>query len=380
MTETVLTNARIVLEDAVVDGTVVLSDGAIRSVDHGRTTIPGAVDCEGDLLMPGLVELHTDNLERHIQPRPGVDWPHAAAILAHDRELASCGITTVFDALRVGTLRSSTGMGYEAYARDLATEIMTMRAKGALKISHHLHLRAEICSQNLADELDSFGPEDLVGLLSLMDHTPGQRQFADPEKLRAYIQGKKGLTADQFEVYCDELRGYQHAFGAAHEAAALAAAARLGATLASHDDTTEAQVAASAEHGVALAEFPTTEAAAVACRGHGIAVMMGAPNVIRGGSHSGNVAAADLAGAGLLDILSSDYVPSALLLAATRLADLTRDLPGALAAVTAAPARAVGLSDRGRVAPGLRADLLRMRIQDGFPGIQSVWCAGERVA
>ena len=380
MTETILTNARIVLEDAVVEGTVTISDGAIQAVDDSPTMAAGAIDCEGDFVMPGLVELHTDNLERHIQPRPGVNWPHAAAILAHDRELASCGITTVFDALRVGTLRSETGLGYDAYARDLATEIGAVRAAGGLKISHHLHLRAEICSQNLVDELDSFGTGDGVRLLSLMDHTPGQRQFADPDKLRAYIQGKKGLDAKQFDIYCDELRGYQRDFGAAHEAAAVAAARRLGAALASHDDTTEGQVATSARHGVALAEFPTTAEAARACRDRGIAVMMGAPNVIRGGSHSGNVAATDLADAGLLDILSSDYVPAALLLAAMRLGELSGDLAGAVATVTAAPARAVGLTDRGCVAPGLRADLLRVRMQSRFPDIQAVWAEGHRVA
>jgi alpha-D-ribose 1-methylphosphonate 5-triphosphate diphosphatase len=380
MTETVLTNARLVLADEVIAGTVRLRDGLIAAVDPGSTRVTGAVDCEGDLLMPGLVELHTDNLERHIQPRPGVDWPHSAAILAHDRELASCGITTVFDALRVGTLRSETGLGYDAYARDLATEILALRDAGALKISHHLHLRAEICSQHLLGELDSFGPEDRVGLVSLMDHTPGQRQFADADKLRDYIQGKKGLGAEQFDVYCAELRGYQAAFGARHEAGAVAAARRLGAALASHDDTTDDQVAVSAGHGVALAEFPTTIEAARACRHRGIAVMMGAPNVIRGGSHSGNVAAAELAEAGLLDILSSDYVPAALLLAAMRLAERSGDLPAAVATVTAAPARAVGLDDRGRIAPGRRADLLRVRMQSRFPAVMSTWAEGQRVA
>ena len=380
MTETVLANARLVLDDEVALGTLVMAEGRIRAVDTGSTRAPGAVDCAGDLVMPGLVELHTDNLERHIQPRPGVDWPHAAAILAHDRELASCGITTVFDALRVGTLRSSTGLGYDAYARALATGIATLRDGGALKIAHHLHLRAEICSQELLDELDGFGPEDRVGLVSLMDHTPGQRQFADPDKLRDYIQGKKGLSPEQFDVYCEELRGYQAAHGARHEAGTVATARRLGATLASHDDTTRAQVAVSAAHGVALAEFPTTHEAARACRDHGIAVMMGAPNVIRGGSHSGNVAAVELADAGLLDILSSDYVPSALLLAAIRLAERDGDLAAAIATVTSAPARVVGLSDRGRLASGLRGDVLRVRVQDGSPGVMAVWSAGERVA
>ncbi len=381
MSDLILTNARIVLEDGITEGTLTVADGTIAAVEPGSTRASaGVVDCAGDLVVPGLVELHTDNLERHIQPRPGVDWPHDAAILAHDRELASCGITTVFDALRVGTLRSETGLGYDAYARGLASEIMALREAGALKISHHLHLRAEICSQDLVGELDSFGPQDRVRLVSLMDHTPGQRQFADPDKLRAYIQGKKGLNAEQFDLYCAELRGFQARYGAVHEAAAVAAAQRLGAALASHDDTTAAQVGVSAGHHVRLAEFPTTREAADACRTAGIAVMMGAPNIIRGGSHSGNVAAADLARAGLLDILSSDYIPSALLLAAMRLAEMISDLPAAIRTVTAAPARAVGLDDRGRIAPGLRADLVRVRAAGALSRIQSVWSEGERIA
>jgi alpha-D-ribose 1-methylphosphonate 5-triphosphate diphosphatase len=167
---------------------------------------------------------------------------------------------------------------------------------------------------------------------------------------------------------------------ARHEAAGVAAARRLGATLASHDDTTAQQVATSARHGAAVAEFPTTLEAAGACRSHGVAVMMGAPNIIRGGSHSGNIAAAALAEAGLLDILSSDYVPAALLTGAMRLARLTGDLPGAMATVTAAPARAVGLADRGRLAPGLRADLVRLHEVGDIARPVAVYSAGARVA
>lgn len=381
MTEIIFTNARIVLDADIVDGTVTVRDGSIHAIDHGSTRArDGVVDCDGDLLMPGLIELHTDNLERHLTPRPGVDWPHDAAILAHDRELAACGITTVFDALRVGTLSSTTGLGYGAYARALATEIIALHDAGALTISHHLHLRAEICSQDLTDELDSFGPEDRVRLVSLMDHTPGQRQFADAGKLRAYVMGKKGLDAGQFDAYCTELQDLQARVGARHEAAAVAAAKRYGATLASHDDTTPEQVAVSAAHGVSLAEFPTTLEAARASRDAGIAVIMGAPNVIRGGSHSGNVAATDLARAGLLDILSSDYVPAALLTATGRVANLTGDLPAAVAMVTATPARVVGLTDRGRIAPGLRADLVRVARIGPSLVPRGVWVRGARVS
>jgi alpha-D-ribose 1-methylphosphonate 5-triphosphate diphosphatase len=255
-----------------------------------------------------------------------------------------------------------------------------MRGDGHLKISHHIHLRAEICSHTLEAELDAFGPQDRVGLLSLMDHTPGQRQFADMTQYRLYMTGKHGMSHAEFDRFAERLVALSSEVSARHEAAGVAAARRLGATLASHDDTTAQQVATSARHGAAVAEFPTTLEAAGACRSHGVAVMMGAPNIIRGGSHSGNIAAAALAEAGLLDILSSDYVPAALLTGAMRLARLTGDLPGAMATVTAAPARAVGLADRGRLAPGLRADLVRLHEVGDIARPVAVYSAGARVA
>jgi alpha-D-ribose 1-methylphosphonate 5-triphosphate diphosphatase len=160
----------------------------------------------------------------------------------------------------------------------------------------------------------------------------------------------------------------------------VAEAARFGAVLASHDDTDVDHVTASAAYGIRLAEFPTTVEAAQACHANGIAVMMGAPNLIRGGSHSGNVAAEDLARLGLLDIVSSDYVPSALLTAAFRLGEIWGDLPRGIATVTAAPADAAGLADRGRIAPGQRADLIRIRRVGDTPVVRATWVLGARVA
>ena len=379
MTDLILTNARIVTDAGVLRGSLVIADGRIARLDGGASTAPGAVDCGDDLLIPGLIELHTDNLERHIEPRPKVDWPHPAAILAHDAELAGCGITTVFDAMRVGSVVSNERLGYGSYARALSRELLAIRARGLLKISHFLHLRAEICSETLIAELDEFGPDDRVGILSLMDHTPGQRQFRDVSKLRDYVIGKHGLSEAEFETHVAQQTATRDRLGAAHEAAAVAAAGRLGAVLASHDDTSADHVEISAGYGIRLAEFPTTQEAAEACHDHGIAVMMGAPNLIRGGSHSGNVAARDLAQAGLLDILSSDYVPSALLLAAFSLARLWDDLPRAIATVSAAPARAAGLQDRVRIAPGLHADLVRVAQVDDQPVIRGVWAHGRQV-
>lgn len=378
MTDFTLSNARIVLESEVITGTLRVENGKIADVSAGGISVSGAVDCAGDLVIPGLIELHTDNLERHIEPRPKVDWPHKAAILAHDAELASVGITTVFDALRVGSIHSADS-GYGKYARNLSREIMGMRDMGALKISHFLHLRAEICSETLEEEMAEFGPEDRVGLVSLMDHTPGQRQFRDISKLKQYVQKKRGMSDAEFEDHVTHLYALRDTYATRHEAVAVAEAKRYGAVLASHDDTTADHVETSRRHGVRVAEFPTTIEAAQACKLHGIAAMMGAPNLIRGGSHSGNVAAHDLAERGLLDIVSSDYVPSALISSAILLADLWDDLPRAVATVTANPAKAVGLTDRGRIAEGLHADLVRVARIEGTPVVRGVWSHGRQV-
>jgi len=381
MPETVtLANAQLILPDRVTRGRVTFRGGEIVEIASGAAVPPGGVDCAGDMLAPGLVELHTDNLERHIRPRPSAHWPHKPAIVAHDAELASCGITTVFDAMRVGSIEGSGGAGWSRYARALNDEMLAMQALGALKISHHLHLRAEICSHTLTEELDQFGPADRVGIVSVMDHTPGQRQFSDIGQYEIYVKGKHGLSAEAFESHVAARQALGARARDGHERAAVEAARRLGAVLASHDDTTAAHVARSAAHGIALAEFPTTREAARACRRHGIAVMMGAPNLVRGGSHSGNAAAGDLARAGLLDVVSSDYVPSALLYSAVVLADLWGDMARAMTTVTQAPAAAAGLTDRGRIAEGLRADLVRFRLADGVPVLHGVWSSGARVA
>ena len=379
MTDTILANATLVLPTETLRGQVRLSGGRIAEIAEGTGVPQGAIDCGGDLVMPGLIELHTDNLERHIQPRPRVDWPHGAAIIAHDAELASVGITTVFDALRVGSVVSNEDANYSEYARALADEILELRGQGALRISHFLHLRAEICSETLVEEMAKFGPRDSVGIVSLMDHTPGERQFRDVSKLRDYVIGRHGLTEEVFQQHLAEQRALRARVGDLHEATAVAEARRYGAVLASHDDTTAGHVAVSAGHGVHFAEFPTTVEAARACHAHSIRVMMGAPNLIRGGSHSGNVAAEELARADLLDILSSDYVPSSLLSGALMLGDLWGDMARGIACVTAAPAEATGLDDRGHLVPGARADVIRVARIGTAAAVRGIWVEGRRV-
>ncbi|WP_458791329.1 alpha-D-ribose 1-methylphosphonate 5-triphosphate diphosphatase [Yoonia sp. MH D7] len=374
-----LANAQLVLPDQVLHGQITVTGGVITAIVEGRDIPRDALDCGGDFIMPGMIELHTDNLERHMEPRPEVDWPHLPALIAHDAELASTGITTVFDALRVGSIHTGKG-GYLPYARNLANELRMAREQNLFKISHFLHLRAEICSETLLEEMADFGPDDRVGIVSLMDHTPGQRQFRDVSALRAYVAKKRGMSECEFEEHVQNLMGLQARNGAKHEAGAVQTAKRYGAVIASHDDTTAAHVEKSKVNGVKFAEFPTTIEAAQACRENGIGVMMGAPNIVRGGSHSGNVSARELADADLLDMLSSDYIPAALVLSAFQLADIWNDIPKAIACVTASPAAAAGLTDRGALAHGLRGDLVRVALHKQIPLIRGVWCKGDRVA
>ncbi len=378
LAETVLANATLVLSNEVIRGAVTIRGGRIAAIDQGVSVPSGAVDCAGEYLAPGLIELHTDNLERHMTPRPGVKWPLDAAVLAHDAELASVGVTTVFDALRVGSIPSASKGKYEKYARHVADHILALREAGHLRISHYLHLRAEICSETLVDELAEFHEGDRIGIVSLMDHTPGQRQFRDISKYEEYLSGKHGMTGPEMAAYFEELKALSKRVGAVHEAAAAEVGKRLGATLASHDDTTESDVATSIGHGVRLAEFPTTLEAARASHRAGVAVIMGAPNLLRGGSHSGNVAASELAEEGVLDILSSDYAPSSLLMAAVRMGLEGGDMAAGLRTVTAAPAQAAGLADRGVIEIGKRADLIRFGVAGDLPVMRSTWTQGHK--
>jgi alpha-D-ribose 1-methylphosphonate 5-triphosphate diphosphatase len=216
-----------------------------------------------------------------------------------------------------------------------------------------------------------------------MDHTPGQRQFHDPKKLRDYYRGKKGgLTDDELDRLFAKRIQNQQLHAPANYAALVQLARSQGTPLASHDDTTLEHVRQSIIDGVAIAEFPTTAEAADALHAAGVRVLMGAPNLVRGGSHAGNIATADLGRAGVLDILSSDYVPASLLMAALHLPQAAPNmtLPAAIRTVTKTPAEAVGLNDRGEIAPGKRADVIRVRVVHDVPAVRSVWCRGQRVA
>jgi len=377
--ETILTNARVVLPDAVLDdATVVVRDGRVAAVEHGRTTAAGAIDLDGDLLLPGLVEMHTDNLEKHFEPRPGVIWPNAVgAVLAHDTQIAGAGITTVFDAISVGAYDTK-----EARRHLLAESISAVKhaqGHGLLRAEHLFHLRCEVSDPCVIEMFEPYAADPLVRLVSVMDHTPGQRQFTDLAKY-AKLATDGTWTPAELERVVAEKRALQERYAVDHRTAVVALVREHGRVLASHDDETEVHVAEAVSDGCTIAEFPVTEDAAGLAVKHGLATVMGAPNVVRGGSHSGNVSALALAARGLLTGLSSDYVPSSLLQAAFLLYEKTAmTLPQAVATVSGNVAAMVGLDDRGAIAEGKRADLIWVHHAEHTPVVRQVWRAGRRV-
>lgn len=373
-----LTNARLVLPDRVVEGSVSLRDGLITSVDEGHVARAPALDLEGDWLLPGLVELHTDNLEGHVKPRPKVVWPMLPALLAHDAELMAAGITTVFDSLRLGD-EDDDDRCYTTL-KESVEEIRAAEAARLLRSDHRIHIRLEICKAGVVDDFADFQDEPLLGMCSLMDHTPGQRQFANLEAYRTYYMGKMGFGEAEMDAYIDA-RLADHERWAGPNRTALADMIRESeVALASHDDATEAHVLEAAELGLTISEFPTTLEAGRACRHHGLTTIGGAPNLVRGKSHSGNVAVSDLARHGLLDALASDYVPASLLLGVFRLHDdLGWDLSQAAAVASRNPARMVGLEDRGDIVEGQRADLIWVTRSHDLPVVRGVWRGGRRV-
>jgi alpha-D-ribose 1-methylphosphonate 5-triphosphate diphosphatase len=385
MTDRIISNATVVTAEEAILGTAVVRDGVFVDVQPGRSHLPAAEDWEGDYLLPGLIELHTDNLEKHLEPRPRVRWPAISALLTHDAQISSAGITTVLDAMGVGDFdeRSVRAQGLH----DAVHALHHARSHRLLRAEHLLHMRCELACDNMLEVVSPFLDDPMVRLVSLMDHTPGQRQWMDVERFRTYTQRDQRWSDEHLSAVVRNLQDMQARNAQRNREGLLELCRQRHIPLASHDDTLAAHIEEAVDAGITISEFPTTLEAAGAARAHGLGIVMGAPNLVRGGSHSGNVSALSLAQAQLLDCLSSDYVPHALLHGAFLLRDQGGwSLPQALGTVTRAPARLVGLDDRGEIAAHRRADFVRVREtrtaanQFGVPVPLATWREGQRIA
>ncbi|HVK42000.1 MAG TPA: alpha-D-ribose 1-methylphosphonate 5-triphosphate diphosphatase [Phenylobacterium sp.] len=371
-------NATVVAGDESFLGSVLVRDGKIASVDRGPGTV--GEDLEGEVLMPGVIDLHTDNLEKHFFPRPNIDWNPVSAAVTHDGCCLSVGVTSVFDSLSIGSFNPAAARAEDNLVR-LADGLLQARDKGLLKGDHRLHWRCETTADDLPHRLERLAGHPLTSLFSLMDHTPGQRQYRNLEKHLANW-ASNGMTPNAIDRRLADIRERQARNAASHRKLVASVAHDQGMPLASHDDEDVAHVDEAADLGATVSEFPVTLEAAQRARERGMIVVMGGPNLIRGGSYSGNVPAADLAQADLLDAFASDYVPRSLIECAFAMTDerFGWSLARAAALVTATPAKAARLDDRGVIEPGRRADLIRVRLAAGLPVVRGVWVEGARAA
>ncbi|ROS17150.1 alpha-D-ribose 1-methylphosphonate 5-triphosphate diphosphatase [Raoultella terrigena] len=376
----IINNVKLVLEDEVVDGSLEVQEGKIYAFAESQSQLPQAIDGEGGWLLPGLIELHTDNLDKFFTPRPKVDWPAHSAMSSHDTLMVASGITTVLDAVAIGDVRD--GGDRLENLEKMINAIEETQKRGVNRAEHRLHLRCELPHHTTLPLFEKLVGREPVSMVSLMDHSPGQRQYADRSKYRDYYQGKYHLTNEEMDRFEEEQMALAATWSQPNRETIAAICRERKIALASHDDATREHVVESHQLGSVIAEFPTTLAAAEASRQHGMNVLMGAPNIVRGGSHSGNVAAHRLAADNLLDILSSDYYPASLLDAAFRIADDDGNrftLPQAIRLVSKNPAQALGLGDRGAIAEGKRADLVLAHRRGEHVHIDHVWRQGKRV-
>ncbi|PPQ31762.1 alpha-D-ribose 1-methylphosphonate 5-triphosphate diphosphatase [Rhodopila globiformis] len=375
--ETIFTNATLALPDEPLIGTIVVRGRTIADVQPGRSHLAAALDLDGDHLIPGVVDIHTDNLERQVQPRSLARWPSRSAMVAHDAQCAAAGITTVLDALCLGDL------GFDAERiqtfRDGVVDLDALTAAGLLKADHFLHLRCEVPATDMLELFDPVADHALIRMVSLMDHSPGVGQYADLDFYRR-LRRQGGMDEDTVERRIQEIQAHRARWRDPNRKALLERVRGRSIALASHDDRTEEEIAENAADGIGISEFPVTMEAALAARRAGMRVIAGAPNIVRGGSHSGNVAAMELVRAGAVDAFASDYVPTSLVEAAFQcVREAGLSLPAAIAMIADHPARMAGLPDRGRLETGLRADTVRVRLHGTLPIVRQVWRAGERV-
>ena len=372
-----LSKAKIVTPTGVIQGSLSLKGGEILDIVEGPSQ--HGEDCDGDWLIPGIIDIHTDNLERHFFPRANIDWNPVSAAVVHDGLCISVGVTTVFDSLSIGSFGSGSARTPDNLIR-LTDALHEAHDKQLLKATHRLHWRCEAPSDVMADWLPDFADAPLTGLFSLMDHTPGQRQYRNIDKFLDMWR-REGLTEAAIEDRLAERRANVARHDAANRRLVVEVAKARGVPIASHDDESVAHIIEAADLGATIAEFPVTMEAAHAAQARGMHIVMGGPNLIRGGSYSGNVPAKDLIAAGLPIGFASDYVPRSLIECAFALAAGPWQWPieQAVNTVTGLPARAVGLHDRGTLEVGKRADVVRVKVVDGHALVRGVWTGGVRV-
>ncbi len=372
-----LSDLRLILPDRIVERGSLRLDGP-RIAEIAEEPVPGGAPCDGLECFAGFVDMHGDMIEQEMEPRPGVDFPVDVALAHLDVRLAATGVTTAYAS--VSFSRGRKDGATRSYAHTSGVIRAVAQARTGMRIDHRIHARFDVTFEGAVEVLADLIAAGTVDLVSLMDHTPGQGQYRDLEGFVARRAEETGATVDEARAAV-QARIRDGRVPGAQLMATLSAISDLcrrhAIPMASHDDDTAAKAALMAQTGCAISEFPVTMEAAEEAARRGMACAMGAPNAMRGASYSGNLSARAAHAAGHLAILAADYHPAAILPAIRVLAEIDPGgLPGAARLATANPARALGLADRGALAPGLRADLA---IAEPNGRIVATWAGGRRV-
>lgn len=379
--KTLITEVCVVTPDAVLeDACLLVEDGVIRSLEAGEAD--RVESWGGDLLFPGFVDVHTDNLEKHYMPRHGVTWDPIAAAASHDGQVVTAGITTVFDSISLHGQKD--GLDRGAALPEMLCGLTRAGELGLLRADHRLHLRCEVSGPGIEAQLEPHLGNPCLQLLSVMDHTPGQGQYRDLEGFAQRLWKAEGGALEPIQARLAEQAAAHDLAGACARREAVAAlAASRGLPLASHDDDSPRGVAFGKKIGCSIAEFPVDEEAAITAKRLGMLSLFGAPNLVRGRSHSGNLGARRAIELGVLDGVCSDYMPMAMLksVAVLLCPPFSWPLHEVAEALSGRPAEMTRLFDRGRIEVGRRADFLRLRLQgEVLPLLMETWVYGRRVA
>lgn len=349
----------VVLPDRLIAcGAVRIEGGLISAISE--TPVVGGLSAPGHTLFPGFIDMHGDMIEQELEPRARVDFPMDVALYALDARLAASGVTTAYAAVSFSRgARDGERRSFDHTSRVISE---LYAAKQSARVDHRIHARFDITFDNAVEVLRGLLDAGQVDLVSLMDHTPGQGQYRNLEihiKNKAANLGVSETKARQMVTTAIAERSIPQEILLGNMKTVAQMCREHGVALASHDDDTIEKANLMADLGSIIAEFPVTLHAAQVAIERGIMTAMGAPNAMRGTSYSGNLSAQDAHASGLLSILAADYHPGAILPAIHVLAKQDRDgLPGAVRLATANPAKALGLTDRGEIVVGKKADLV----------------------
>ncbi|WP_199616329.1 alpha-D-ribose 1-methylphosphonate 5-triphosphate diphosphatase [Paenibacillus alkalitolerans] len=372
---------KIVTPGGVIEnGTVVIDNGVITEVSRAGNVQRGAndVDASGYWIIPGIIDTHSDAIEHEMQPRPASRFPIEWSFVELERKLAAQGITTIYHSLSMWDDGASNAARRNSSVMQFVKDIHRMNTQPRL-IRNRIHIRFEITNRNAVPFIEQLLRDKAINQLSFMDHTPGQGQYRDIEVHKRFVMERQNKTEDEvLQIFEERKSRPKTSFDELLMLSELAA--RYGIPLASHDDDSIEKLDVVSEWNASISEFPVDLIVAVEAKRRGMHVVMGAPNVMMGKSHSNNLSALEAVREGVVDIFCSDYYPPSMLQSVFLLHRLGYDLNWAVNMVTLNPAKALGIdSHTGSVEPGKSADLLMVGLHGDQPVIDRVWVGGRTV-